>query len=523
VVLPFQTATDNVDKQFAAGLTDAITTALMPLTVDPSLQMSPASEVADRAVTTAEDARQVLAANLVLTGRVERDGDLLRVSWSMEDASTRRSLRSRTISVKATEPLELESKTIDTVVEALDLDLNPAQREALLARDTRIPAAKEAYLRGRGFLKEYDKQENVARAITLFEEAKTFDANYAKAFAGLGEAYWRQYERTRQNEWIDRARESCQTAIRINDKAAAGHGCLGTVYWAIGSYEDALKEYQRALEMEPTNDDFRRQAARAEERLGRLTDAENTLKAAIRLRPQYWANYNGLGSFYFYQNRYADAAEMFARVIELAPDTAFGYANLAGAYIKLGRYDDAIPMLERSASIRPTGTSYSNLGTTYFQRRRFLEAATAFEKAAKVDEKNYAVWGNLGDAYYWAEGKREQSIAAYRVAIALGAEALKVNPRDATLISRIAQYHAMMDERSEALSYLKRALDIAPKDAEVLFKAALIHNQFKEVDTTLEWLEKAAQAGYSITLIRDARNFDHLWAFPRFQDLIRKY
>src|SRR6185295_2333332 len=99
--------------------------------------------------------------------------------------------------------------------------------------------------------------------IALFEEALKVDANYARAYAGLGEAYWRRYNRTRASEWIDQARENCQKAINANEKMAAGHGCLGAVYYGMGRYEDAVKEYQRALESEPTNDDFRREAARA--------------------------------------------------------------------------------------------------------------------------------------------------------------------------------------------------------------------------------------------------------------------
>jgi len=524
VVLPFQSADDNPDnRQFAAGLTEAITTALTQLTTDPSLQMSPASEVITRHIATADDARRVLAANLVLTGRVERSGDALKVNWSMEDTSTRRALRSSTVSVKAAEPLELESRTIEAVIDALELSINPAQREALLIPDTRIPAAKEAYLRGRGYLQEYDKQENIPHAIALFEEALKLDQNYSRAYAGLGEANWRQYERTKSNEWIDKARDNCQKAISINEKLPAGHGCLATVYYGIGRYEDAVAEYKRALESEPTNDIYRRETARADEKLGKIEEAEKTLKEAIQLRPQYWANYNVLGTFYFNRGRYIESSEMFSRVIKLAPDTAFGYANLGAALIKLGRYDEAISMLQRSASIRPTGTAYSNLATTYFQRKRFAEAADNFEKAVKVEDKNYILWGNLADAYYWAAGRRNQAPAAYGKAIELGEDALKVNERDATLLSRLAVYNAMIAKRGLALSYLKRAQEVDPKDPEIRFKAALIHNQFKETEQALEWLEKAAQAGYSITTIRDVPNFDHLWAYGRFQDLLRKY
>ncbi len=523
VVLPFRTAdTDPQHQTFAAGLTETITTALTQLTVDPSLQMSPASEIRNRRITTADDAKRVLAANLVLTGVIDTMGDSLRLQWNIEDASTNRALRSGTVSVNASQPLELESKTIETLIGSLELNVSSALKAALLQPTTLVPAAKDAYLRGRGYLQEYDKEENVNHAIALFEEAARLDPKYAQAYAAIGEAYWRESQHSRTNDWIAPAQARCEKAITLNENIAAGHGCLGAVYLTLGHYEDAIREYRRALQSEPTSDNFRREVARAEERVGRLQDSEKTLKEAIQLRPQYWSNYNALGGFYFNQGRYSEAADMFSRVIQLAPDTAFGYANLAGAYIKVARYKEAIPMLERAATIRPTGLAYSNLATTYFQIRQFAEAADTFEKAAKLDEKNYAVWGNLADAYYWTAGKRELSSDTYQKAVALGDEVLKVNARDAILLSRLAWYYTMLGNQPRASTYLKRALDIAPKDQEVLFKAALIYNQLKDDEQALDWLDKAASAGYSITTIRDVPNFDHLWASPKFQNLIRK-
>jgi Tfp pilus assembly protein PilF len=180
-------------------------------------------------------------------------------------------------------------------------------------------------------------------------------------------------------------------------------------------------------------------------------------------------------------------------------------------------------MFQQSATIRPTPLAYSNLATAYFSKRQFIEAAETFEKARTLDENNYAVWGNLADAYYWAAGKRDQAGDAYRKAIELALNELKVNSRDATILSRLANYYIMLDDRESSLSYLKRALEIAPNDPAVRFRSALVHNQLKEDNQTLDWLEKAAEAGYSITTIRDIRNFDHLWAYERFQNLLRKY
>src|SRR5207253_6935147 len=186
----------------------------------------------------AEDAKKILGANLVLTGEVERQKDTMSVRWTVADIASQRQLRLGTISVKSSEPQELEGRTIESIIRSLGIDLKPAEREAVLVRDTGIEAAKDAYVRGRGYLQEYDKAENIAHAIALLEQARTLDANYARAYAALGEAYWRKYELTKASEWIDTSQKSCQKALSLNGKLAAAHGCLGTVYFGTGRYEE---------------------------------------------------------------------------------------------------------------------------------------------------------------------------------------------------------------------------------------------------------------------------------------------
>src|SRR5205814_7452267 len=142
--------------------------------------------------------------------------------------------------------------------------------------------------------------------------------------------------------------------------------------------------------------------------------------------------------------------------------------------------------------------------TAYFDRRRFLESAETFERAVKLNDKNHTIWGNLGDAYYWAPGKRSQAAEAYRRAIVLAEERLKINPRDAAVLGQLAGYHAMNGEKQAALTILDQALRLKPADAELLYKSAIVYNQLDEVDQALGALEKAVRAGYTWTAIRDA-------------------
>ena len=132
------------------------------------------------------------------------------------------------------------------------------------------------------------------------------------------------------------------------------------------------------------------------------------------------------------------------------------------------------------------------------------------------------VWGNLGDAKFWTEGKRGESAAAYKKAIELAVDKLKVNSRDQYVLADLAYFHAMGGEKKEAEDFLRRALAQAPKDAAVLFKSALVHAHFGDREKALDWLKRAVTAGTSAATVRDNPTFDALRQDPRYQQLLLK-
>jgi len=184
-----------------------------------------------------------------------------------------------------------------------------------------------------------------------------------------------------------------------------------------------------------------------------------------------------------------------------------------------GRYAEAIPPFEHSLEIRKTGDAISNLGTTYFAMRRYADAAKEYEEAVRLSANEYVLWGNLGDAYFWTPGRRQDAAAAYNRAIALALESLRVNSRDAGALSSISLYHAMLGERTAAVDYLERALRIEPKRPDLLLNAAIAYQQLREEDPALDYLEKAVAAGLPAESLRDLPNFDSLRDKPRFKKL----
>jgi serine/threonine protein kinase/tetratricopeptide (TPR) repeat protein len=522
-VLPFESLDGGPESKASAdGMTDMLTAKLTSLTATHALQVVSAVDVRSRNVNNADTARNEFGSSLVLQGSVRHSGDVVHVKLALVDTMSHRQLRADTITSPASEPLLLEDRVAAGIVDMLDLELNPQEREALQKHGTEVTGAFDLYLLGQGYLQNYDLPENIDNAIHSFARALALDRNYALAQAGLGKAYWKKFEVEKDAAWVQLAREACEQAVALDPRVAAGHICLGTLHTGTGMYDTSAKEFQVALDADPTSDEAYRGLALAFERQNKSADAENTYRRAIKLRPNYWAGYSWLGGFYYRQARYVEAEEMFNRVVALIPYSFLGYSSLGAIETQKGRYAEAIVQLQRSISIRPTYVAYSNLATAYFHEQHFEDAARTYEEALKLKGQDYRVWGNLGDAYFWAPGKRAEAARAYQKAIALVNDRLQVNPRDVYLLSNLAGYRAMLGERKSSLEPLRKALELAPGDPEVRFRAALVHNQFGEIPATLDWLEKAVAAGYSTTKVRDSPDFNALRSNPRFQQLFRK-
>ncbi len=520
-VLPFEvTGGDPNAKAFGDGLTETLTAKLTQLTVNHALQVISASEVHAKGVTTAEEARQEFGVNLALEGNLSRSGDRIRINYILVDTGTHRQLKADSITAAASDPFAVQDQVVNGALRMLELVAQPPELESLAYHGTDVPGAYDFYLQGRGYLQDYDKTENLDSAITVFKRAIALDPNYALAHAGLGETYWQKYLASKDSQWVQPARHACELALNGAAQLAAAHVCLGRLESGTGEYEKAVEEFGRAVAADPTSDDAYRGLADAYEKVNKPAEAERTYRRALELRPQYWAGYNFLGAFYYHQARYSEAASMFSQVVALAPDSFRGYSNLGTTYYYEGFYAEAIRTLRRSIAIRPTDAAYSNLGSANFYLRPYDEAAKAYEEAVKLSPKDYILWWNLGDGYYWARGKRPQAAQAYRQANSLASEALRVNRRNAYALGVLAYCDAMLGDQERALEYLNEGLQMAPQDSEMRFKAALVYTQLGDSAQGLDWLKKSLDVGFSPTIVRDTPNFDALRPDPRFEALI---
>ena len=520
-VLPFSVmGEDQQATPFSDGLTETLTAKLTQLTVDPKFQVISAPEIRSNRVTALDQARTQFGVTTVLEGNLRRFGDSLRINIVLVDTRTRRQLRAESLTVAVSDPFAVQDEIVKAAVAMLDLDVPPDELQRLETHGTQLASAYDLYLEGRGYLQNYDKQENVDNAIRAFTSALEIDPKYALAYAGRGDAYWQNYENTQETRWVEASRQDCEQAVNLSNGQAAARVCLGRVYRGTGRYKEAAAQFEKAIENEPTNDRAYMELATTYNLLGNPTQAEATYRRAINLRPRYWASYNWLGVFYYQRAQYREAAEMFEQVVALAPDNVRGLYNLATAYIGEGRYNDAITVLDRAIAVRPEAKAFTDLGNANFYLRRFDEATSAYEQAVKLGPDDMLLWWNLGDGYYWTPGKRGQAAGAYQRAVSLAESKLKINPKDAYALGVLAICQAMQGEKKAAFESLQEALRLTPDDPDIRFKAALINNHFGDLPETLSRLEKATSVGFSRTTIRDTPDFDDLRNDPRFQKLI---
>jgi tetratricopeptide (TPR) repeat protein/tRNA A-37 threonylcarbamoyl transferase component Bud32 len=512
---------DQSIQPLADGLIQVISNALTRLEeFNGALVVIPAGEAAR--ITSARDAGRVLNANLALTGSIERSsGDQVRVLLNLVDTHTLTQLRSGVLQGNLPDLFGIQDDAVNEVARLLELELRPANAQAALIGNTAVAQAYPFYVRGLGYLRSYDRDRNIDKAIESFAHALNADPRYVLSYAGLAQAYWMKYDTLKDAQFLDKAFETCAQALALNDRLAPVHITMGTIEAGKGKYERAEVEFATALRIDPRSADAYRELGRTYEARGKRLQAEATYKKALELRGDDWWSVKQLGLFYFNRGPYSEAEPWFRQVIRLTPDSPGAYNNLGALYLKMGRSADALDQFRKSLSVEPTANAWSNIGSYYYFEGDYRNAAAQFAKAVELTPGDSRNWGNLADAYRWTPQLASKAPDAYRRALELIHGEIGINPRDARLHSKAAMWWAALGERDQAAAEIARAIEIAPVDAFVQYRAALVYEQAGQRDRALRAVKSALDAGYSLLEIQKAPPLESLRADSRFSRLLR--
>ncbi len=128
---------------------------------------------------------------------------------------------------------------------------------------------------------------------------------------------------------------------------------LGNSFARLGHWNDAVREYRRALQIKPDQPDVLDNLGFALVEEKQYSGAITNFQAALKLKPDSIGAHNNLASVLYMQDRYQEAAQQFQTVLQLAPDNESFCVNLAETYLRLSETNQAVEYYRRALKLRP--------------------------------------------------------------------------------------------------------------------------------------------------------------------------
>jgi serine/threonine protein kinase/tetratricopeptide (TPR) repeat protein len=517
-VLPFDSSSTDPEYQLvASGLMDTMTNELSNLdAAQQSLWVVPASVVRSHKVSDPTSAFRELGATMVVQGRIEQKGQSVDLTVNLIDSKHLRQIGSAKLESPSGDLTILQNDAVFRLAGLMKVKVFSA---ALTPAGSVASNAYEPYLKALGYMQRYDKPGNLDLAISALNSSVEKDSRFALGYATLGEAYRLKFQTDHHPAWVGQAFTNCQTAVEIDDHLPAVHVTVGLLNATLGKNDLALREFQRALEINPRDADALIGMAGVYEHMGHIPEAEANYKRAIALRPDYWDGYNSLGDFYDRQKRVQDSIAQYRRIIELTPDNTAAYNNLGIEYMELNdsaSYAAAEAAFQKSIQLAPTYQAYADLGWLYLCQQRYAEATNATRKALALNDKDWRVWANLLAAYQWL--KDDEKMRPVRAkTLNLLEEYASLNSREAAVQSTLSTFYAEDKLREKALARANAALAMAPEDPWVLADIAETYDDLGDRKRAIRYAQESLKNGYALMDLQRRPGLLGLLADPSFR------
>ena len=191
-------------------------------------------------------------------------------------------------------------------------------------------------------------RQNVLYAdpLALWREAADAVPDNPRAHTYLGLA-------SKQRGQVEEAIRRYQRALQIDPTYAEAHGNLGIVLAEAGQTEAAIDHFRQALEAHPEHAEFHNNLGNALLSSGQIDRAMDHFERALEMRPHYADARGNLGIALAMQGRTQEAIAQFENALRTDPGYARGHYNLGITYMNLGQMDRAVARLRRALEIDP--------------------------------------------------------------------------------------------------------------------------------------------------------------------------
>jgi adenylate cyclase len=312
----------------------------------------------------------------VLEGSVRRDGNRVRVTAELIDASDGFTLWSETYEREMHGIFALQDEITHSIVDALKLNLDISTTPT-----PHNTEAYDAYLQGL-FYSDKSTEDELRKSLKFFQDALAIDPRFSRAWTGIAKVWlWLADAYVAPLEAYPKVRDAAVRALELDDEEAEAHVYLAETKRILDwDLDGAEAEFNRALEIDPNSTPSNYFIAALHAARGNRDKALAYLQRTSKIDPaSLWVS-NFACELYRYFGLYDEAISAGERALQLDPTFAhYGEPALAAVYREMGRFDDAIALYQKAREF--TGRPGFGLAITYARMKQRKEALETLDAA----------------------------------------------------------------------------------------------------------------------------------------------
>jgi serine/threonine protein kinase/tetratricopeptide (TPR) repeat protein len=345
---------DPSQDYFAEGMTDELTADLATISRLRVISRGSAMQFKGKSRPPTPEIAKMLNVDAIVEGSVHRAGDKVRITAQLIDARADRHLWAKSFERSSRDVLALQDELASAIAREIQVQLTPAEQSRLANARRVNPEAYDAYLKGRHFFNR-PSDENLTKAISLFEEAVKLDPKSAPAYSGMSDAYlWLGYNEgvLTASEARPKTKSTAEKALELDDDSAEAHTSLANFkLWYEYDWAGAEAEFRRAFALNPNYAYAHDQFGVGLAIQGRFDEAVAEGKKAAELDPLSPQIPLDAAFGLAYQGQYRTAKDLVKKAADLDPALFFAPFTDGMIDIQEGNVRDAIPEFRKAKAM----------------------------------------------------------------------------------------------------------------------------------------------------------------------------
>jgi TolB-like protein/predicted Zn-dependent protease len=365
-VLPFENLSDDKSAAyFADGIQDEILTKLASIADLKVISRTSTAKYKSKPEDLKTVSQQLGVAN-VLEGSVQKAADKVRVNVQLIDARADSHLWAKTYDRDLADVFAIQSEVAQEIADSLKAKLSPSEANTMASAPTKDMQAYDLFLKG-----EFEQRvansnfrpESFDQAARWYREAIALDPNFALAIAELAICQLRRHWLTdplSEAELME-AGTLAKQALTLAPSLPEAHVAGGLFhYYGFRQYDQALTEFQRALELRPNYSLALQFIAFVHRRQGKWDRTVDELKKSIVQDPGDPYVQGGLAETYVFLRMWKEAEDIARHALTIDPHEATAMRMLLLS--SLNRTGNAQEPLRLLATFPPDDLLLPNTG-----------------------------------------------------------------------------------------------------------------------------------------------------------------